>query len=347
MSIIERVAELLGPIEQGPTEKGSTEQSNSKSPDRSELDPIERAVSESTVHSAVVEPSELVALPKLETHESASQAGPSPERKTRGTPAKFRTNENPAAVKTSPGSPMLRIDRDHLHQQGIIPPDGARTPVAECIRLIKSQLLRNVAKIKSDSPANVIMVTSSVPSEGKTFTAVNLAISIAQDRNRRVLLVDADVAKPAVPPRLGIKVGRGLMDVLDRGIDVAEVLCKLDIGQLSFMPAGTAHRHATELLASDTMRALVQEMAERYDDRIIIFDSPPLLAVSESSVLANHMGQIVVVVEAGKTPEAVLLNALGRIDSSKVAGLVLNKGQGTRRGYGYGGYGGYGYGEDA
>jgi protein-tyrosine kinase len=340
MSIIERVAELLSPIEQAPTE-----QSNSKSSGRSELDPIERAVSEITERSAVLEPIELVAPPKLEAQETTLEAGPSPERQISGTPVNFSTDEDPAAVKTSPGSPMLRINRDHLHEQGIIPPDGARTPVGECIRLIKSQLLMNMAKIKSGSPANVIMVTSSVPGEGKTFTAVNLAISIAQDRERSVLLVDADVAKPSIPPRLGLKVGRGLMDVLDRGIDMAKVIRKLDIGRLTFLPAGTAHRHATELLASDTMRVLVQEMAERYDDRVIIFDSPPLLAVSESSVLSNHMGQIVVVVEAGNTPETVLVDALGRIDTSKVAGLVLNKVPGSRRKYGYG-YS-YGYGTDA
>jgi protein-tyrosine kinase len=337
MSIIERVAELLGSVEQGPTEE-----SNSKSPGRGELDAIERAVSESTERSAILETSELVAPPKLEAHDTTPEAAPGPERQMSGTAEIFSTNSSPASVKSSRSSAILRIDRDHLRLQGIIPPDGARTPVAECIRLIKSQLLMNMAKIKSDSPANVIMVTSSLPAEGKTFTAINLAISIAQDRERRVLLVDADVAKPSIPTRLGLKVERGLMDVLDRGIDVANVLCRLDIGNLSFIPAGTTHRHATELLASDKMRVLVQEMAERYDDRVIIFDSPPLLAVSESSVLANHMGQIVVVVEAEKTPQGALMDALGRIDdTSKIAGMVLNKGPGTRRGYGYG----YGYGD--
>jgi len=332
MSIVERVAELLGPIEQ----QSPTEQSTAESPGGSEPNAIERAVNASIERSTVVKPGEPVAMPTPDTHQSRSAVVPGPERQSRVTsPLTFSTNGSGTTDKTSRSSTMFSIDRDHLREQGIIPPDGARTPIAECIRLIKSQLLKNMSAMKADSPANAIMVTSSVPGEGKTFTAINLAISIAQDRNRSVLLVDADVANPSVPARLGIKAGRGLMDVLDRGIDVEKVLRRMDIGKLSFLPAGTPHRHATELLASDTMRMLVQEMAGRYDDRVVIFDSPPLLAVSESSVLANHMGQIVVVVEAGKTPERALGDALDRIDSSKIAGLVLNKGEGSRRGYGY------------
>jgi len=343
MSTIERIAKLLGPIEQGPIEQGTTEQSNSTSPGRTELDPIERAVSESIERSAVPEPGKLVVPPKFKTHETTSEVGPSAEHPIGGTSEASTTDTNPAAVKTGRRSATFKIDRDHLRRQGIIPPDGARTPIGECIRLIKSQLLINMAKAGPGSPANVIMVTSAVPGEGKTFCAINLAISIAQDRERRVLLVDADVAKPSISSRLGLKVEQGLMDVLDRDIDMSKVLRKLDIDRLTFLPAGTAHRHATELLASDRMRALVQEMAERYDDRVIIFDSPPLLAVSESVELANHMGQIAVVVEAGKTPERALVEALDRIDSSKVAGLVLNKAKRSRRGYGYG----YGYVADA
>jgi len=152
--------------------------------------------------------------------------------------------------------------------------------------------------------------------------------------------VDADVAKPSIPAALGLEADKGLMDVLlDRRIDLAEVLWKTNIDKLTVLPAGTAHPRATELLASGAMRDLLQEMATRYHDRIIIFDSPPLLAASEAGVLANQMGQIVMVVEAGKTTEAALKDALGRIESSKVAGLLLNKGQGAGLGYYYGGYG--------
>jgi exopolysaccharide/PEP-CTERM locus tyrosine autokinase len=232
------------------------------------------------------------------------------------------------------------VDRDQLRRQRMITPDGERTPIAEGFRRIKRQILVNVANPKAGAPANLVLVTSALAGEGKTFCAINLAISIALEMDLTVLLVDADVAKPSIPQALGLEAEKGLMDVLlDRRIDLAEVLCKTDIGKLTLLPAGTAHQHATELLASDAMRELLREMAERYRDRIIIFDSPPLLAASEAGVLANQMGQIVMVVEAGKTTQAALKDALDRIDSSKVAGLLLNKGQGPGLGYYYGGYG--------
>jgi exopolysaccharide/PEP-CTERM locus tyrosine autokinase len=223
----------------------------------------------------------------------------------------------------------------------MITPDGERTAIAESFRRIKQQILANVASPRTGAPrANLVLVTSALAGEGKTFCAINLAISIALEMDRTVLLVDADVAKPGVPQALGLEAEKGLMDVLlDHRVDLAEVLWKTDIGRLTLLPAGRAHKHATELLASDAMRGLLHEMAERYHDRIIIFDSSPLLAASEAGILASQVGQIVVVVEAGKTSEAALKDALGRIDSSKVAGLLLNKGESPSLGYGYGGYG--------
>jgi protein-tyrosine kinase len=233
------------------------------------------------------------------------------------------------------------IDRDRLRRQSMITPDGERTRIAESFRRIKRQILTNVGKsVTGAPPANLVLVTSALAGEGKTFCAINLAISIALEVDRTALLVDADVAKPDVPRTLGFQVEKGLMEVLlDRRVDVADMLCKTDIGRLTILPAGAAHKHSTELMASDAMRELLYDMAERYQDRIIIFDSPPLLAASEASVLASQMGQIVVVVEAGKTSESALKDALARIDSGKVAGLLLNKGQSASLEYGYGGYG--------
>jgi exopolysaccharide/PEP-CTERM locus tyrosine autokinase len=234
----------------------------------------------------------------------------------------------------------FRIDLDRLRRQRMITPDGDRTPIAEGFRRIKRQILANAANPKAGVPANLVLVTSALAGEGKTFCAINLAISIALEMDHSVLLVDADVAQPSIPQVLGLEAELGLMDVLlDRRIDLAEVLWKTDIDKLSVLPAGTAHQHATELLASDAMRVLLREIASRYHDRIIVFDSPPLLAASEASALASRMGQIVMVVEAGKTSEAALKDALGRVESSNVAGLLLNKGEGPGLGYYYGGYG--------
>jgi len=223
----------------------------------------------------------------------------------------------------------------------MITPDGKRTEIAECFRRIKRQVLANASSLRSDArPANLVLVTSALPGEGKTFCAINLAISIAMEMDRTVLLVDADVAKPGVPRALGLDAEKGLMDVLlDRQLNLGEVLCWTDIERLTILPAGSAHQHSTELLASDAMHVLLQEMVEHHRDRIVIFDSPPLLGASEAGVLAGQVGQVIVVVEAGKTSEGALKDALGRIDSSKVTGLLLNKGERPRLGYGYGGYG--------
>jgi protein-tyrosine kinase len=318
MSIIERVAELLGPIERSnsgavtPGEKGTIPEPGL----------IKRVVGEIGEHSGFPENTKLAAQSKTASlaMESKAKAG--------------------LAAPTSRAARTLRVDRDHLRRQSMITPDDKRTPISESFRRIKGQILANVVNPKAGAPANLVLVTSSLPGEGKTFCAINLAISIALEMDRTVLLVDADVAKPSVPQALGLKAKRGLLDVLlDQRITLADVMCKTDIGKLAFVSAGTPHQHATELLASDAMRVLLQEMAERYHDRIIIFDSPPLLAASEAGALARHMGQIVVVVEAGKTSEATLKAAMGRIDTSAISGMLLNKGEGPGPRYDYGGYG--------
>jgi exopolysaccharide/PEP-CTERM locus tyrosine autokinase len=231
------------------------------------------------------------------------------------------------------------VDRNRLRSLSLTTPDGERTALAESFRRIKRQILSNIAEANPATPsANLVLVTSALPGEGKTYCAINLAISMALERDSTVLLADADVAKPSIPRALGLEADGGLMDaLLDPQLALGDVLWKTDIGGLTVLPAGTAHRHATELLASDAMRSRLQEMAERHD--VVVFDSPPLLAASEAAALANRVGQIVVVVEAGKTSEAALKHALARIDASRIAGLLLNKVQATPLQYTYDGYG--------
>jgi exopolysaccharide/PEP-CTERM locus tyrosine autokinase len=240
----------------------------------------------------------------------------------------------------------VTIDLDRLQRQSIITPGSGRTPIAESFRRVKRHILANIANAEPGVPANLVMVTSPLANEGKTFCAINLAISMAMEMERTVLMVDADVAKPSVPAVLGLKIEKGLMDVLFQdGATLADVLCKTNIDKLTLLPAGKGRHQATELLASDAMGALLQEMAERYSDRIIIFDSPPLLSASEAAVLATRMGQIVMVVEAGKTTESALKESLTRVESCRNVGLLLNKIEGSGLGYGSYGYGyGYGYG---
>lgn len=243
-------------------------------------------------------------------------------------------------------SQHVNLDSARLTAGGFVTPDSPRSQLADEFRVIKRPLLTNVSG-KSAAPvarANLIMVTSSVPGEGKTFVAINLALSIAMELDHTVLLVDADVARPALLERLGLPPSRGLLDVLtDHTLDLSDVLLRTNVERLSLLPAGTAHARATELLASDAMNRLVDEMATRYPDRILIFDAPPLLASTESRVLATHMGQVMLVVEAERTPQASVTQALATIESCPVVMSVLNKVPHSRLGAYYGYYGQYGY----
>lgn len=251
-----------------------------------------------------------------------------------------------AEAAPRPVARSVRIDLLRLAESGMVTPDQPRSPIAEEYRVIKRPLLRN-AQGKGAAAVengNLIMVSSALPGEGKSFTAINLAISIAMELDHTVLLVDADVSKPSVLQRLGLEPERGLMDVLTGQAGVADVLLRTNIEKLSILPAGMPQQRATELLASEAMNNLLEEMAQRYAERVIIFDSPPLLVTTEARELATHMGQVVLVVEAGRTTHATVRQALANIENCPIKLLVLNK-AGERGSGGYYGYGyGYGYG---
>jgi receptor protein-tyrosine kinase len=186
---------------------------------------------------------------------------------------------------------------------------------------------------------NLVMVTSALPGEGKTFTALNLAMSVAMELDTTVLLVDGDVAHPDFPNLLGVPSTPGLLDVLTRdGVDVGDALVRTSIENLAVLPAGMRHRRATELLASEQMAILLRELASRYTDRMIIFDSPPLLATTEARVLATHMGQIVMVVAADRTRQHAVNLALAAIEDCEHVMMVLNKARKTDVGTYYGYY---------
>lgn len=252
----------------------------------------------------------------------------------------------PPRTGSGSSSRLQKIDLDLLKRSGMITPDDGRSQIAEEFRLIKRPLLVN-ALGQGAAPiehGNLIMVTSSLPGEGKSFCAINLAMSIATERDRTVLLVDADVAKPRVLDYLGLKAEQGLLDLLlDPNLSLSDVLIKTDIEKFSVLPAGKTYKHATELLASEAMNRLIGDIATRYPDRIIIFDSPPLLSTSEASVLASHMGQIVMVVEAESTPQEAFKEALSMLESCEVVATLLNKAAPRSGGdYYYGNYGSYG-----
>ena len=236
------------------------------------------------------------------------------------------------------------IDLDRLAAQGFLTPDSGRTQLAEEMRHIKRPLVLKASKNDdfSNQNANLIMVTSSNPSEGKTYTSLNLAMSVAKERDKTVLLVDADVAKPGVTKVLELEQKKGLVDFLaDDSIQISDVMLETNVPNFRFLPAGKRHIHSTELISSNHMKELVNELCSRYPDRIVIFDSPPLLATSEASVLTELVGQIVMVVEAEKTTQQQLEEALSQISDASKVGFVLNKAT-SSFGNDYYGYGSYG-----
>lgn len=242
------------------------------------------------------------------------------------------------------------IDLAKLRAAGFLTPDTPYISFAEQYRLIKRPLLMKASvngnPIRSEATGagkNIVMVTSALPGEGKTFTAINLAISIATERDRTVLLVDMDVAKGDIARQLGIDSELGLSSLLvEKTTSLKDVLVKTNIAKLSILPAGAPYRDYTELVASQVMRKLLVSLAKRSKERVVILDSPPLLASSGASVLAHLAGQIVVVVEAGRTSHAILREALQLLAPGSDVSMILNKdGLSSRSRYGY--YDGYGY----
>lgn len=212
-------------------------------------------------------------------------------------------------------------------------------------RRIKRPLLSN-AFGKTTSlveRGNLILVTSSIPGEGKTHTAINLALSIANERDHTVLLVDCDVTRHGTSRALGVADKPGLVEILESDtFTVGDAILRTDIPELSLISTGKQHDFVTELLASQKMSDLVKEIGERYDDRVIIFDGPPLLPTPQTQVLTGLVGQVVFVIEAGKTPQAVVEEALQMISEEQATGLVMNKSEGLsgRSSYYYGYYNG-------
>ena len=222
----------------------------------------------------------------------------------------------------------FKLDLQALSDKGHISVLGERKQINEEYREIKRKLITNAfgALSKTLHNPNIIMVTSSRPSEGKTFTATNLALSIAAEQDKTVLLVDADVLKPNVLNTLGLERRKGLMEYLTGEVkDVSEVLYPTNKEKPKITPANKSHHLSTEMLASQKMHETVNEFANRYPDRIVIFDTPPLIGINESAILANFAGQAVVVVEEGKTKINDIKMSVERLNPEMAIGFVVNK----------------------
>ena len=239
------------------------------------------------------------------------------------------TASSAAESKPVRHSRPVTIDHEALRVAGMVSAHSERSLIAEEFRMIKRPLILKAFDdnaANSKRPGNLVMVSSARPGEGKTFCAVNLAMSIALERDLTVMLIDGDVQKPSIPSVLGIEADRGLIDLIaDDSLDLSEVLLKTDIENLTVLPAGRPHQLATEILASEKMEKFVEEIAKRYPDRMIIFDSPPVLMSSIPGVLALHVAQIVFIVRAEKTTQTSIDAALGLISECQNIYLLLNK----------------------
>ena len=240
------------------------------------------------------------------------------------------------------------VDLAELGQSGFILPDAPVSTLAEEFRIVKRQLL--IAARGGGGAAapidrgRMILVASAQPDEGKTFCAVNLALSVAAEKDVEVLLIDGDFAKPEILSILGLEGGAGFIDALaDPDVDPEACIIRTDIPNLSVLPAGRRSNEATELLASDRTRSVLDRLAGRNPNRILIFDSPPALAASQASVLALHVGQVMMVVRADQTSEPELKEALALLAGCRSIQLLLNGVGYAPRGRRFGSY--YGYGE--
>ncbi len=212
-------------------------------------------------------------------------------------------------------APEIRIDHPL-----VVTFRDPRSPVAEEFRKLKSSLVT----LARDGGHKVLMVTSSLAGEGKSITAINLAISLAQEYDHTVLLIDADLRRPAVHKYFNLQPQPGLADCLTERVDPSSVVVRTGIGHLSLIPAGKEVENPAELLGSRRMAGLIQEMKSRYPERFIILDAPPVLPVAETRSLGNFVDGVLFVIREGLVSLTNIREALATLPPDKTLGLVYN-----------------------
>ncbi|HEV7233297.1 MAG TPA: AAA family ATPase [Sphingorhabdus sp.] len=251
----------------------------------------------------------------------------------------------PTPVRSTSGK-VAEINRERLVTHNFIVPDGPVTGLSEEFRIVKRQLLlaaRGGKGFDAVPHGERILVCSAHPNEGKTYCAINLALSMASEKDNRVLLVDADFAKPSVLSTLGIETGPGFMDALaDERVDAENFIIETDIEGLSILPAGSRTNQDTEYLAAARTAQIIDDLTRNDPSRIIIFDSPPALAASPASVLALHVGQVLMIVHADVTTDSALRDALSLLSGCEHVQLILNRAKFSPTGRKFGNYYGYG-----
>ncbi|MDZ7644751.1 MAG: protein tyrosine kinase [Woeseiaceae bacterium] len=265
------------------------------------------------------------------------------ERKRRSTDTTI-TPVLPEDFKDRPVANTVEIDRDKLAESGFWPTGPDEEVIAEQFRRAKRPVISLAFEtgVPTGENANVVMMASAMPGAGKSFCSVNLARSIARERDIGAVLVDADVLRSGISRSLGLGDRPGLMDyLLDENLTIEDILLQTDLDGIIVVPAGQRHSEATELLSSRRMTQFVNELSARFRNRVILCDTPPILVTNEAHVFAAHVGQIVLVIEARYSTQESVLQALASLDRDKPINAILNKSR-TARGSGY--YGDdYGY----
>lgn len=236
--------------------------------------------------------------------------------------------EIPIGKECRPAGEIAKIDTKRLQKAGMVTPSGGRGRVVDEYRSIKRPILLNstTGRDALEKHRNLVMISSARAGEGKTFTSISLAMSVASELDTQVLLVDLDLAKQSLCRTLGIKRETGLTDLLQNDQLVLEdVIVETDIPRLKVLPGGPDHPLATELLAGVRMRELINDLVNRYRGGLVIFDTAPLLVSTDPSLLSSHVGQTILVVEANRTTKSAVEEALSVVSGCELIYLVLNQ----------------------
>lgn len=288
------------------------------------------------------------ALRKIQAGENAARAVSIDETERRTRLAELAENPDVAgdaskskkAVKANKGR-IVKINHMALREAGLLCPQDDERLLADEYRQIKRPIIANAAGNNArDNPQGLaVMIGSALSGDGKSFTAINLALSIAREKDLSVLLVDADVVKPQISRLFGLEEEEGLLDYLrDPRKNLDDVIFKSDVDGLELLAAGTQRNDSTELLASNAMNALLKKLEEQNRKRLILFDSSPLLQTTESRALADKVGQIVIVIKANVTPINSVREVVRILEDDVAVNMVLNEvRQGRRQNY-YGSY---------
>lgn len=247
-------------------------------------------------------------------------------------------NTSPAATPiTDPG----QVDLGAGFSDSLVVLKNPGSVAAEQFRFLRSQIVRP----QEGSPPRTILITSSLQGEGKTFTACNLAVTIALGLDEHVLLVDADLRSPTMHTLFGLDLPqKGLANHLEHNEPLENLLLNTSINKLTLLPAGPETENPAELLSSKRMHALISQVRDRYPDRFVIFDSPPVNLAPETMAIANEVDAVFLLLLRGKTPRQVARATMERFKKEKLFGLIFNEDRKIARArqysYGYG----YGYG---